>query len=501
MSHKTSIDENLEEVLVHTWLAEAHRHDEGEARSADFAADEQALIPELAKAFEIERDEVAFYYASYDGLQTGQDEGMQAARRGERMLADRRANTQYYKATALTHLVNLLVAKDELLSELADIGREYAQRHGLMAHDELLAKRIGAISLLQAADIGTIFGWPSDDRAYAGTTPQANYMAHFVAFQEVVDTDVALGILELSDESVQAKQIIYRWLRLAAQQDIHQLDKRARITHDFIQDHIRELLVASVAGVGYDPRSPEDFATPPKLVCKRETTFYHPRNPSVEVKIVDEVDDIGAFMKTDGSAMLHATYDPELKKCVLRHQGKVDVFEPLVTEGDPIGETVDEFVRAHTQEAQAREQALYEGVQALVTTGTLPETLAGSFEMDVLFKLKGAYDIARESDAEQGDDMDIEGKFSGNEIALFREALEFAGFSSRCSDLIMDITRGDDHEIQSASFNHMRVIYEGPSYQQWRKGKEAKAWAKAYKPYESSRKLGARLISALGKRP
>ena len=494
MSHKTSIDENLEEVLVHSWLAEAHRYDEGESRSAEFAADEQALIPELAKAFAIERDEVAYYYQSYEGLQTGQDAGMQAARRGERRLPDQRANTQYYKATALTHLVNLLVAKDGLLDELAELGQQYAQRHGLMVTDELLAKRIGAISQVEAADIGTMFGWPSDDRAYQGTTPQANYMAHFVAFQDVVDTDIAVGILEMNDESPQSVQILYRWLRLAAQRDIHQLDKRAKITYEFIRDHIRELLVASVAGVGFDPRTPEDFEVPAKLVCKRRKTFHHPRNPDVEVKIVDAADDIGAFMKKDGSAELHATYDPELKKCVLKHQGKVDVFEPVIKEGEVLGEPVDEFIRVHTQAARAREQELFTAVQALVSSGEVSEALADSYEIGRLFRLKGAYDIARESDAEQGDGMDIEGKFSGNEIALFREAFEYAGFSSRCSDLIMDIQRDAQNEIQRASFDKMRAIYEGPAYQRWRKTKAAKEWTKAYRPYETKRKLGARLF-------
>lgn len=499
MSHKTSIDENLEEVVVHTWLAEAHRHDEGEARSADFAADEQALIPELAKAFEIERDEVAFYYRSYDGLQTGNDEGMQAARRGERMLADKRANTQYYKATALTQLVDLLVAKDEVLDELAEVGEEYARSHGLMVTNAALARRIGAISLVEAADIGVMFGWPSDDRAYSGMTPQANYMSHFVAFQDVVNTDITLGVLELSDESPQAKQILYRWLRLAAEADHGRLDRRARITKDFIQSHIRELLVASVAGVGYDPRTPEPFPVNPKLVCKRERTFHHPRNPTVEVKIVDQVDDIGAFVKGDGSTVLHAAYDREMKKCVIRHQGKVDVFEPIVKEGAPLGAPVDEFIHEHTRAALAREQELFAGVQALVAGGDVSASLQGSYEMGVLFKLKGAYDIARESDAEQGDGMDVEGKFSGNEIALFREAFEFAGFSTRSSDLIMDIRRGDDLEIQGASFNHMRAIYEGPAYERWRKSPEAKAWTKAYKPYESTRKLSARVLSVFRK--
>lgn len=499
MSQKTSIDENLEEVLVHSWLAEAHRHDEGEARSAEFAEDEKVLIPELAKAFEIERDEVAFYYASYEGLQTGQDAGMQAARRGERTLADHRANTQYYKATALTHLVNLMVAKDELLDELGEIGLEYAKAQGLGVTDELLAKRIGAISRVEEADIGTIFGWPSDDRTYSGTTPQANYMSHYVAFQDVVDADIAMGVLDLSIESPQSRQIIHRWLRLAAQRDISQLDRRAKLTYEFIQSHIRELLVASVAGVGYDPRVPLDFETAAKLVCKRKTTFHHPRNPDVEVKIVDNADEMGAFVKPDGSTLLHATYDRELKKCVLKHQGKVDVFEPIVKEGDPVGDPVDDFIRIQTQAAQERDQEIFAGLQSLVTTGELPEALRDSFEMGILFKLKGACDIARESDAEEGDGMDVEGKFSGNEIALFREALEFAGFSSRCSDLIMDIKRGADREIQTASFDNMRAIYEGAAYQRWRKGKDAKAWIKAYKPYATTKKLGARLLSVLGK--
>lgn len=499
MSQKTSIDENLEEVLVHSWLAEAHRHDEGEARSANFADDEQALIPELAKAFEIERDEVAFYYASYEGLQTGQDAGMQAARRGERMLEDKRANTQYYKATALTHLVNLMVAKDELLDELGEIGQEYAKAQGLMATDEQLAKRIGAISLVEKADIGTIFGWPSDDRTYTGTTPQATYLSHFVAFQDVVDADIAMGVLDLSVESPQSRQIIYRWLRLVAQRDISRLDKRAKGTHEFIQSHIRELLVASVAGVGYDPRVPLDFETAAKLICKRETTFHHPRNPDLEVKIVNDEAEMGAFVKPDGRTVLHATYDRELKKCVLKHQGKVDVFEPVVKEGDPVGDPVDEFIRLHTQAALQREQEIFAGLQSLVANGELPEALRDSFEMGILFKLNGACDIARESDAEEGDGMDIEGKFSGNEIALFREALEFAGFSSRCSDLIMDIKRGADHEIQTASFNNMRAIYESAAHQRWRKGEVAKAWTKAYKPYASTKKLGARLLSVLGK--
>ncbi len=499
MTHKTSIDENLEEVLVHSWLAEAHRYDEGEARSADFADDEKVLIPELAKAFEIEQAEVAFYYGSYEGLQTGQDEGMQAARRGEQMLADHRANTQYFKATALTHLVNLLVAKDELLDELGETGQEYAKVHGLMVTDELLAKQIGAISLVEEADIGTMFGWPSDDRTYSETTPQANYMSHFVAFQDVVDADIAMGVLDLSIESPQSRQIIYRWLRLAARRDIGGLDKRAKITCDFVQGHIRELLVASVAGVGYDPRSPEDFETAEKLVCKRKITFYHPRNTDLEVKIVDDADEMGAFVKTDGSTLFHATYDRDLKKCVVKHQGKVDVFEPVVKEGDPIGDPVDEFIRVQTKAAQEREQELFAGLQSLVATGELPEALRGSFEMTLLFKLNGACDIARESDAEEGDGMDVEGKFSGNEIALFREALEFAGFSSRCSDLIMDIVRGDDQEIRTASFNNMRAIYEGTAHQRWRKSKEAKAWTKAYKPYATTKKLAARFLSVLGK--
>ncbi len=499
MSQKTSIDENLEEVLVHSWLAEAHRYDEGETRSSEFAEDEKVLIPELAKAFEIERDEVAFYYASYEGLQTGQDEGMQAARRGERMLADQRANTQYYKATALTHLVNLLVAKDELLDELAEEGLEYAQSHGLGVTDEDVAKRIGAIHRVEEADLGAIFGWPSDDRTYSGTTPQATYMSHFVAFQDVVDADIAMGVLDLSIESPQSRQIIYRWLRLAAQRDTSRLDRRAKLTYDFVQHHIRELLVATVARVGYDPRAPEDFAMAPKLVCKRETTFHHPRNPDAEVKIVEDASEMGAFVKADGSTVLRATFDRELKKCVLKHQGKVDVFEPIVKEGNPIGDPVDEFIRVQTKAAQQRDQELFAGLQSLVTGGDLPAALQDSFEMGLLFRLKGACDIARESDAEEGDGKDIEGKFSGNEIALFREAMEYSGFSSRCSDLIMDIVRGDDKEIQTASFNNMRAVFEGPAYQRWRKTKEAKAWTKAYKPYASTKNLAARFLSVLGK--
>lgn len=499
MSQKTSIDENMEEVLVHSWLAEAHRQDQGEERTADFAADEQALIPELAKAFEIERGEVAYYYQSYEALQTGRDEGMLAARRGEKRLPDQRANTQYYKATALTHLVNLLAAKDELMDELGEVGQAYALRHGLMATDEGLAKRLGAIARIEAADLGAVFGWPSDDRVYQDTTPQATYMAHFVAFQEVVDTDIAVGILELSDESPQARQILYRWLRLAAQQDISRLDKRARQTHRFVQDHIRELLVATTASVGYDPRTPEAFETPPKLVCKRKTRFFHPRNPDVEVKIVDDPSDVGAFAKTGGGAVLHATYDSELKRCVTEHQGKTDIFEPLVKQGDPIGFPVDAFIAQHTEAALAREQQLFDAVGALIGGGAVPAPLEGSYELGVLFKLKGAYDIARESDAEEGDGMDIEGKFSGNEIALFRKAFELAGFSSRCSDLIMDIQRDEHHEIRGASFNHMTAIYEGPAYQAWTKSPEADQWIKAYRPYKTRRRLTTRVMTAFKK--
>ena len=63
----------------------------------------------------------------------------------------------------------------------------------------------------------------------------------------------------------------------------------------------------------------------------------------------------------------------------------------------------------------------------------------------------------------------------------------------------MDIKRGADLEIQGASFNHMRAIYEGPAFQRWRKSKPAKAWVKAYKPYETSRKLATRVMSAFRK--
>jgi len=324
-------------------------------------------------------------------------------------------------------------------------------------------------------------------------------LSHFVAFQDVVDADIAMGVLDLSVDSPQSRQIIYRWLRLAAQRDISRLDKRAKLTHEFIQSHIRELLVASVAGVGYDPRVPLDFDTAAKLICKRKTTFHHPRKPDLEVKIVDDEAKTGAFVQPDGSTVLHATFDRELKKCVLSHQGKVDVFEPIVKQGDPLGNPVDEFMRVHTQAALEREQELLAGLQSLTADGELPEALRDSFEMGILFKLKGACDIARESDAEEGDGLDIEGKFSGNEIALFREALEFAGFSSRCSDLIMDIKRGPDHEIQTASFDNMRAIYESAAYQRWRKGEAAKAWTKTYKPYASTKKLGARLRSVFGK--
>ncbi|HII71176.1 TPA: hypothetical protein HA265_00285 [Candidatus Woesearchaeota archaeon] len=267
-----------------------------------------------------------------------------------------------------------------------------------------------------------------------------------------------------------------------------------------MRDNIRELLVASVAGVGYDPRNPEAIDNHERLYCKTKPHFGYPGRPDITVEEVKDRRQSCAINDA-GRTIFKAVFEYEedkstVKACTVYHQGSEKTFIPELVRQEIIGTTVDDFIAEHTFEAVVREDQVYKGLVQLMERGELTDDLRGSYEIETLFKLKGAYEMARSTDAGQGEAMDVEGKFSGNEIALFREALEYAGYSGRCSDLVMAIVRDDDtKDILGASFDNMRKIYGSQAYQQWERTAEAKQWRKEYRPFEPKMSLRARMRS------
>ncbi len=145
MMHKSSIDENLDMVLFHTMLAEAHRVETSEGRTQECDKDEWEAIIETGKAYFMDEAERQEHVHSYNQLQNIEDEGMKATLQGNKTLAGNRANMQFYRSVSLSNLVNLLLSKEEvgMIDDLLQKGAEYAFEHRLdMPVTELDVRRI-----------------------------------------------------------------------------------------------------------------------------------------------------------------------------------------------------------------------------------------------------------------------------------------------------------------------------------------------------------------------
>jgi len=535
------VDTLMKEVFSYVIISEAYRAEEaahpGAERTPELEEDERKLLPQLAKAMGVPVKQFDSHLKEYDLLRLGHDPDMQAAIMGQKNREDGSLNPDYFALNGMMHVMQTIGAKDlaqgrtlGMMTVKEDEGIDFANAHhiGLQSErNEIKAEQIrrkgdngfhpvanltaveaGALDeIVHAGDFGSLFRFPTDDR----DTPQGNpllvYLANLGTFKANRQSDVESGFLDM--DSPLAKNMVYRWLRLAEQEDLTTLDDNAKGTARFVKEHLRELIVGCVRGVGYDSFTPEKIPGHEEvfkdLYCKEaEVPYVKTKDGLVpmDIAIFDMQEDLveqlkqTAYPEVDPNDHTKITKFRAMKGQKKNEAGEtVTVYLLQLADGKPRelpveyiteqkGTTVDDFIDHHTGESMVRAAQLHDTVETLIKGQYISQEMANSYEIQALFKMYDAYKTAAKSDAEGAAlDAHQKGKFSPSEQHLFVEFLEAAGYASRTSDLIMGVERDPKtHKPVSASFDNMEAIYDSKAYKHWRKSDAHSAWKNKVDP-------------------